>query len=464
MRNIVLDGGDMKKVWFFLILMGCQAGVGAQTMAVNSLRYWTQPAEARLVVDTTAEPIEDITLLQNPPRLAIELKKARLARGLGQPSRGNRFFANFYTAAGENDSLTIIIELKKTVSYKSFTLTPNRDYGHRLVIDVYDAEMPMMANNTPRIITAKVPMAKNNIIVGDNRVAFEQKIPPRPATIIVAKPVQKRIDGPVVASAALPVNRKSSNNKRAAAKEIIIAIDAGHGGKDPGSHGAGGTEEKQVVFEIAKKLERLIAKQPGMRPVMVREGDQFIKLRQRMQIARAAKADLFVSIHADAFKNSEVKGASVFTLSERGATSEAAHWLADNENAADFVGGLGLKQERPDEVLASVLMDLSQTATIEASGNVAKHVLANFKSINSLHKEAVQKAGFVVLKSPDIPSILVETAFISNPEEEIKLRSDGHQSKIAKAIFNGIVGYFKQYVPIKVPSTHIAGASEVDNG
>lgn len=455
----------MKNLWFCLIIMGLQLdSVQAQTMAVNSLRYWTQPAEARLVVDTTAVPVEDITLLQNPPRLAIELKKARLANGLGQPARGNRFFANFYTAVGEHENLTIIIELKKNVSYKSFTLAPNREYGHRLVIDVYDTDEPMMASYTPsQIITAKLPAAKNTTVVADKRVAFESKIASKPNNIIIAKPTQKKDESPSLSENVVAVNRKS-NSKRSAIKEIIVAIDAGHGGKDPGSHGSGGTEEKEVVFAIAKKLERLIAKQPGMTPVMVRDGDQFIKLRQRMQIARAAKADLFVSIHADAFKNTDVKGASVFTLSERGATSEAAHWLADNENAADFVGGLGLKQTHTDDVLASVLMDLSQTATTEASSNVAKYVLANFKGVNPLHKTNVQKAGFVVLKSPDIPSILVETAFISNPEEEMKLRSDEHQSKMARAIFNGIVGYFKQYVPIKVPSTHIAEASEVDNG
>jgi N-acetylmuramoyl-L-alanine amidase len=228
-------------------------------------------------------------------------------------------------------------------------------------------------------------------------------------------------------------------------KGIIVAVDAGHGGDDPGAHGQNGTEEKRVTLAIARKLADLINKQPGMRAVMVRKGDYFVDLRKRMQIARAAKADLFISIHADAFQNSTVKGASVFTLSNKGATSEAARWLADSENAADLVGGVSLNDK--EDVLASVLLDLSQTATQDASVNVAGKVLRNFESIGELHYGSVQKAGFLVLKSPDVPSILVETAFISNPSEELKLVNTAHQSKIALAIFNGVRSYFNKVSP-----------------
>ncbi len=468
----------MRNVRIFLVFLGLQGtvgAVGAQTLMVNSLRYWTQPAEARLVLDTTTTPVENVALLQNPPRLAIRLNKARLANNLGQPSGGNRFFSRFYTEANENDNLTVFIGLKKQVAFKSFTLPPNKTFGHRLVIDVFDTEAPLVADNgSSRVIIAKsssmqlseadlnARLAQN---FRDQKIAkpYIEKSASRQSNVIIAQPLAKNSDNvePFESSAPISVSRKS-NGKRASAKEIIVAIDAGHGGKDPGSHGAAGTEEKQVVFEIAQKLQRLIAQQPGMTPVMVRNGDQFIKLRQRMQIARAAKADLFVSIHADAFTNSSVKGASVFTLSNRGATSEAARWLANNENAADLVGGVSLDDK--DDMLASVLLDLSQTATTEASGNVAKKVLANFRDINPLHKSAVQKAGFMVLKSPDIPSILVETAFISNPEEEQKLRSDSHQAKVAKAIFNGIVAYFKQYAPLNAPATRVAEVSEIDKG
>ncbi len=215
---------------------------------------------------------------------------------------------------------------------------------------------------------------------------------------------------------------------------IVIAIDAGHGGNDPGAHGHQGTEEKNVTFAIAKKLAALVNKEPGMKAVMVRKGDYYVGLRDRMQIARSAKADLFISIHADAYQNADVKGASVYTLSTRGASSEAARWLADSENASDLVG---VSLNDKEDVLASVLLDLSQTATQEASVNVASQVLKSFNNIGALHKDSVQKAGFIVLKSPDIPSILVETAFISNPSEEQNLLSSRYQTKMANAIFIG---------------------------
>ncbi|NOT83585.1 MAG: AMIN domain-containing protein [Methylococcaceae bacterium] len=455
----------MRNVWLLLAFIGLQgfAGwVGAEALAVNSLRYWTQPTTARLVLDTTSAPEQNIQLLHNPPRLVIKLKKASLAHDLGQPSGANAFFAKFNTVLKSNDNLTIIVALKKPVSFKSLTLKPSGGYGHRLVIDVALNDAAVFVSNASAMMdTTKMSGLQASLNDINNARRAKSKL----TLSANALEVTKKFDKPAmaVASNQLMVGNRSAFRYLAAppAKEIIIAIDAGHGGKDPGSHGAAGTQEKRVVFEIAKKLERLIAAQPGMTPVMVRKGDQFIKLRQRMSIARAAKADLFVSIHADAFKNSNVKGASVFTLSNRGATSEAARWLANNENAADFVGGVNLGGK--DDILASVLMDLSQTATTEASGNIAKKILANFKGINPLHKSAVQKAGFMVLKSPDIPSILVETAFISNPEEELKLRSDGHQAKIARAIFNGIVGYFKQYAPISVPATRMAEVSQRDN-
>ena len=244
-----------------------------------------------------------------------------------------------------------------------------------------------------------------------------------------------------VASKSIP--GKLTDPKRA--NSIVIAIDPGHGGNDPGAHGINGTEEKKITFAIAKKLESLINGQPGMKAVLVRKGDYYVGLRDRMKIARAAKADLFVSIHADAFQDADVKGASVYTLSTRGASSEAARWLADSENASDLVG---VSLNDKEDVLASVLLDLSQTATQEASVNVANHVLKSFDNVAQLHKNSVQKAGFIVLKSPDIPSILVETAFISNPLEEQNLLSTRYQKKMANAIFKGVCNYFKQSAPV----------------
>jgi N-acetylmuramoyl-L-alanine amidase len=218
--------------------------------------------------------------------------------------------------------------------------------------------------------------------------------------------------------------------------------------------GSRGTREKDVTLAIARRLAVLVDKEPGMRPIMTRDSDTFVHLRQRIERARKAKADLFISIHADAFRSPDARGSSVFTLSERGATSEAAKWLADRENSADLIGGVDLKTS--DDVLANVLLNMSQNATLEHSGEAAGAVLRNLSRLGSTHKAQVQKAGFVVLKSPDIPSVLVETAFISNPDEEARLTSPAHQKRLAEAILAGIKAYFRKYPP---PGSTDASAS-----
>jgi len=228
--------------------------------------------------------------------------------------------------------------------------------------------------------------------------------------------------------------------------EWLVAIDAGHGGSDPGAHGVHGALEKEITLKIAQKLAALFHQQEGIKAVLTRESDDFIALRKRIEIAREANADLFVSIHADAYQDTSVKGASVYTLSKHGASSEAARWLAEKENSADLLGGISLSDK--DDDLASVLLDLSQNATLEHSSMVANEVLKSFGAVSQLHKNTVQKAGFIVLKSPDIPSILVETAFISNPAEERNLLSDRYQTKVAEAIYHGIVNYFRQAGPV----------------
>jgi N-acetylmuramoyl-L-alanine amidase len=233
----------------------------------------------------------------------------------------------------------------------------------------------------------------------------------------------------------------------------VVAIDAGHGGEDPGAHGRHGTREKDVVLKIAKKLERLVAKTPGMRPVMIRDGDYYVGLRKRINRARQYKADLFVSIHADAYKNPRVSGSSVYVLSARGASDEASRWLEERENAADLVGGVSLDDK--DDVLASVLLDLSMSGTIDVSTRVANNVLSELRRVGPVRKKVVQFARFVVLKSPDIPSMLIETAFISNPREERRLRSPSYQLKMARGILSGIKKYFKSNPP---PGTYFAEA------
>ena len=405
-----LGGVAMKNYWNILFFLGLQllcVSSYAQQINVNSLRYTTTSKQNRMMFDVTASPKHQVFVMDNPSRLVIDIKNAQLDRALSQPSAAHPLFARVRAGTKNDTDLRIVVDLKTPISSNNFSLSSNNKDEHRLIVDLF--------NKKPIVATIAEDKQDTN-----KSKSFELKT-------VAAK-----------STAGKSIETKKANS-------IVIAIDAGHGGNDPGAHGPHGTEEKKVTFAIAKKLEALINEQPGMKAVMVRKGDYFVGLRDRMQIARAAKADLFVSIHADAFQNADVKGASVFTLSTRGASSEAARWLADSENASDLVG---VSLSDKEDVLASVLLDLSQTATQEASVNVANHVLKSFDNIAELHKDSVQKAGFIVLKSPDIPSILVETAFISNPSEEQNLLSTRYQAKIANAVFKGVRSYFKQSAPV----------------
>ncbi|WP_374089525.1 N-acetylmuramoyl-L-alanine amidase [Methylomicrobium lacus] len=410
----------LAKSFFLLALQLFSSLVLAGQVNVNSLHFWSSAKQSRMMIDVSAIPEHNISLVNQPDRLVIDIDNASLKGKLSQPPASHPFFSSI-RASQKQKSLRIVADLKRQVGYESFTLNPNKMYGHRLVVDLTD-KGPLSDGDA----AAEKPIAR--AAKTEAKASAPQK---------VAKKASEDGTSAKPASETLPTGRSGRN--------IVVAIDAGHGGEDPGAHGPGGTEEKRVVLAIAKKLAALINSQKGMRAVLVRKGDYYVDLRKRMEIARAANADLFISVHADAYQKADVKGASVFTLSNRGASSEAARWLADSENAADLVGGVRLDDK--EEVLASVLLDLSQTATLEASSNVAKHVLKSFQNIGGLHFTTVQQAGFLVLKSPDIPSILVETAFISNPGEERKLNSADHQSTIATAIFKGVRSYFKQYTP-----------------
>ena len=372
----------------FLVSLPLYAG----PVEINNLRIWSAPDHVRLVFDTSAPVEHSLFRLKNPERLVIDIGNARFTGRLPAAKKGNPVLRRLRSAVRKNGDLRVVLDLVGQVKPKSFVLKPNRQYGHRLVVDLYPRDKSGGA---------------------------------------VAKPVK--------------------NDRSKGLRDVVIAIDAGHGGEDPGARGQGGTYEKTVVLAIARKLARLIEKEPGMRPVLIRRGDYYLGLRKRMQLARRSRADLFVSIHADAFRDPRVRGSSVFTLSSRGASSEAARWLAERENSADLVGGV--KLEDKDDLLASVLLDLSQTATREASHQVARKVLSQLKKMGKTHKQRVQQAGFMVLKSPDVPSILVETAFITNPREERKLKDTRHQQKMAEAIMRGIRAYFEQAAP---PGTLIA--------
>lgn len=376
-----------------LFLLVLSLSVQAQQVEVNGARIWTAPDQTRLVVDTAASVSHKIFHLDNPHRLVIDIPDARLRDKLPKVEPDEPLLMGMRSGVRDGDDLRLVVDLKQKVRAKSFALQPNDKYGHRLVVD-----LTPVASGASRIGVAK--SGKPHLSIG---------------------------------------------TKSKKARDVIIAIDAGHGGEDPGATGAKGTREKKVTLQIARKLARLVKKEQGMRPVMIRDGDYYIRLRKRISLARKRKADLFVSIHADAFRDPRVRGSSVYTLSHRGASSEAAKWLADKENSADLIGGIDLNEN--DNLLATVLLDMTQNATLEHSNAAAKKVLQNLRKIGAVHKGSVQKAGFVVLKSPDIPSMLVETAFISNPEEEKRLRSKEHQTKLAKAILGGIKAYFASYPP-----------------
>jgi N-acetylmuramoyl-L-alanine amidase len=373
----------------FMLLVNSLA-MAASNKNVQSLRFWTAPDHTRLVLGLTSPVEHKVFTLDNPPRLVLDLNDVKFDATLPEFSSNHKVVSLMRQASRNGKDLRVVIDLKTTVSAKSFLLTPNANYGHRLVVDLY--------------------------------------------------PDQKKS-----AKQGLALKKSASAIK---SNKWIVAIDAGHGGEDPGARGHRGTREKVVVLAIAKKLAALVNRQPNMQAYLVRTGDYYIGLRQRMEKARRAKADLFVSIHADAFKDQRARGSSVYVLSNRGASSEAARWLANSENSADLVGGVSLDDK--DDMLASVLLDLSQNHTEDASATVAGEVLKNLKGVGHVHKKQVQRAGFMVLKSPDIPSILVETAFISNKNEEAKLRSPKHQSKVANAILKGVKAYFANQ---RLPST-----------
>lgn len=403
---------------------------GATNAQIKSVRLWASPDNTRLVFDMDTLAAYRVFTLENPDRVVIDLKDARLAAPVGAVDYNNPLLQSIRSAQ-RNKDLRMVLDLKSRVKPESFVLEPTGEYGYRLVVDLFDIRA---ASKTPEAVALPVPNP------------------------VVPTPMPASVSAPVAATEPRPESKsiarvqpapKAVDDKRY--RDIIVAIDAGHGGEDPGARGPRGTREKDVVLAIARKLEALIRKEPGMRPVMVRDGDYYIDLRRRTQKAREQKADIFVSIHADAFTRPDARGSSVFILSERGATSEAARWLADKENASDLIGGVDLGGK--DKMLASVLLDLSQTASVEASYDVAAQVLEGLKGIGEVHKGQVERAGFMVLKAPDIPSLLVETAFISNPAEEKKLQDEDHQQELAHAILNGIRGYFTRSPP---PGTKLA--------
>lgn len=386
---------------------------------VKSMRLWRAPDNTRLVFDLSGPVQHSVFTLSAPDRLVIDINGATLAAPLNVAT-ANTPISSVRSAQRTPTDLRVVVDLKKSVTPKSFTLAPNAQYGNRLVVDLYDQEADAVAASAPPPTPAPVPT-------------------PATTPAVPVTPAQPAIKLPPVPSGK---------------RDIVVAIDAGHGGEDPGASGSRGQHEKDIVLQIAKELQRQISSEKGFRAELTRTGDYFIPLRKRTEIARKKGADLFISIHADAAPSRAAFGASVFALSDRGATSETARWLADTENRSDLIGGAGnVSLDDKDRMLAGVLLDLSMTATLSSSLNVGQKVLGNMGRITSLHKQRVEQAGFMVLKSPDIPSILVETGFISNNNEAAKLATASHQQALARSIHTGVRQYFQQNPP---PGTYIA--------
>ena len=392
-------------------------GAWADAARIASARLWPAQEYTRVIFEA-AQPIEhQLVSLRDPDRLVLDLARVESSRELDelatrvQPS--DPYIASIRVGNPSQGFLRVVLDLKSEIRPQAFALTPVAEYGHRLVIDLY----PM---------TAIDPLMA---LLDRERIDSERT----PASVSASRTETRR------STASKSVVRKPLPSRR-----VTVAIDPGHGGEDPGAVGRRGTYEKNVVLAIARKLKRTL--DSDMRVMLTRDDDYYVPLAERVRKARRVQADLFVSIHADAFREPSARGSSVFALSEHGATSAAARWLAQRENAADLIGGVNLDVKDP--VLARTLLDLSQTAQISDSLKVGRQVLDGIASHNALHKASVEQAGFAVLKAPDIPSILVETAFISNPDEELKLRNSRQQQRFAESIADGIQRYFAKSPPL----------------
>jgi N-acetylmuramoyl-L-alanine amidase len=401
-----------------LTLLVSRVGAGATAgSSILAVRVWPARDYTRVTLEHD-QPIKYSHLLvKDPERLVVDLEGVEFNSVLQMlPSKildSDPYIKLIRAGRNKPGVVRLVIELKGAVKPQVFSLQPVGEYGHRLVLDLYPVEPidPLMALLEK---SGETPLKAESSL--DSRT--------RPAE----RPAEPPSDKPEIA------------------RLVTIVLDPGHGGEDPGAIGRGGSHEKNVTLSVARRLKAKIDATPNMRSVLTRDGDYFIPLNQRVQKARRVQADLFVSVHADAFIKATARGSSVFVLSENGASSSAARWLANKENSADLVGGVNLGVKDP--YLARTLLDLSQTATINDSLKLGKHVLGELGRINTLHKGQVEQAGFAVLKAPDIPSILIETAFISNPEEEARLNDEAYQDRMAEAILKGIRGYFARNPPL----------------
>ena len=395
----------------------------ARAAQVSSTRVWSASEYSRVTLESQVPIKYTLLSVKDPERLVLDLEGVEITATLNDLAEkmgaSDPYVKAVRIGRFKPGVVRLVFDLKSEVKPQAFNLAPVGDYGHRLVLDLYPLVPP-----DPLLAFLEKHQAQRDEA-------------PAPETSVVAKPQP----------AAKPAEtRRPAPGSPESSRLIIVAVDAGHGGEDPGARGRSGTSEKDVTLAIARKLKERIDQEPNMRAVLTRDGDYFVPLHMRVEKARRVRADLFVSIHADAFIRPHANGSSVFALSEGGATSAAARWLAKRENDADLIGGVNL--DGKDRYLAMTLADLSLTAQINDSLKLGRAVLAELGGINNLHKPHVEQAGFAVLKAPNIPSILVETAFISNPNEEKKLKSDAYQDRMAEAVFTGIKRYFAKNPPL----------------
>jgi len=369
-------------------LLALLFSIELMAVQVDSVRLWRAPDNTRLVFDLSGSTEYKVFALHNPERIVIDLNSTMLKANFEDLMLSDSGITNIRHAIKDTSNLRVVLDLNSPMQMKSFLLTPNQKYGHRLVLDLFTSK----SQNT-QTVTSPQTSTTTKVAKGD--------------------------------------------------RALIIAIDAGHGGEDPGALGPTKTKEKHIVFAIAKELHAQLKKEPGFSPTLIRTGDYYISLQGRITKARQQKADLFISIHADAFTNPAARGASVYALSQSGATSATARYLADSENATDIIGGVGgISLENKDDILRSVLVGMSMEYSMSASLEVGQEIIKPLGKVARLHKSTVEQAAFAVLKSPDIPSILVETGFISNPTEEKNLGSRAYRQKLAKAMASGIKNYF----------------------
>ena len=368
---------------FCVVVMLLITGSAVDAATVQNVRAWSGPEGTRVVLELSGPVEHRVFALANPDRVVIDLPSTTAAAGLtlAEPKGA---VTGLRTGARPGGELRLVLELNEAARPKTFLLAPHEQYGHRLVVD----------------------------------------LPPVQATPVVRRAPQPSTDR---------------------GRDVVVVIDAGHGGEDPGASGRGGAREKDVVLAIARKLATEVNAEAGMRAVLVRSGDYFVSHRKRMEIAHEANADFFISIHADSYRDAQAKGATVYVLSEKGASDEAALLLAQRENASDLIGGVSLADK--DQLLARVLLDLSQSAALSASTAAGQRLIRRMSAVTAMRRREVQQAPFLVLKSPDIPSVLVETAYISNPREEASLKSAKYQSALAAALKQGIVDYFAANPP-----------------